>query len=395
MRNYCQLGIWTLSILLRLPAPAADPSPWNQFRGPGGSGVASGCQPPVAVGAENLAWKIPVPAGLSSPALSGSRIFLTGIEAGRLVTLAIEKSSGHLAWRREAPEVPLEHVHETSSRATPTPLVDGDRVYVYFGSFGLLCYDHDGDEQWRKAIPTPKSLYGMATSPIGHGEHLILVLDNDANLPDSKLSQSKIIGVNKADGETAWEIPRPLQRSSWSVPMIWQHDGVSELVVLGNGRISGYDLSNRIQTWFAGGFSRETIAVPVAGDGKLYASAAMLGGSGDDNPDPAPFWNAVLHFDGNGDGKLQRDEMTAGFTFPLRPELPVGHPGFGIPLPKEGQRRKERLDGMFGWIDKDGDGFWTREEFVANMSVGRGKPLLLAIRPGGEGDISESHIDWQ
>ena len=235
----------------------------------------------------------------------------------------------------------------------------------------------------------------MATSPIVHGEHVILVLDDDANLPDSKLSRSKIIAVNKSDGKISWEIPRPFHRSGWSVPMLWQQGGSSELVVLGNGSVSAYDLDSHTQKWSARGFSRETIAVPVAGDGKLFASAAMLGGSGDENPDPGPFWEAVMHFDKNADGRLQREEMTAGFTFPLRPELPIGHPGFGIPLPKEGPRRKERLDGMFGWIDKDHDGFWTREEFLANMSVGRGKPLLLAIRAGGVGDISESHIDWQ
>jgi len=121
----------------------------------------------------------------------------------------------------------------------------------------------------------------------------------------------------------------------------------------------------------------------------------MLGGSGDENPEPAPFWDAVMQFDKNSDGKLQRDEMTAGFTFPLRPELPIGHPGFGIPLPKEGPQREKRLDGMLGWIDKDRDGFWTREEFVANMTGNRGKPLLMAILPGGKGDVSESHVEWQ
>ncbi|MGI9244317.1 MAG: PQQ-binding-like beta-propeller repeat protein [Verrucomicrobiales bacterium] len=394
-KSLCRNLICSLVALLPPSTHAAEAGSWNQFRGPGGSGIADGCRPPVEIGETNLAWKVPIPAGLSAPALSDSRIFLTAVEEGRLVTLAFEKSSGQLAWRKEAPEVPLERVHETSSPATPTPLVDGERVYVYFGSFGLICYDHDGNQQWQKAIPTPKSLYGMATSPIAHGENLILVLDSDENLPDSKLSQSKIIALKKEDGELAWEIPRPFHRSGWSVPTVWEHDGGSELVVLGNGRVSGYDMSSGAQIWFAGGFSRETIAIPVAGGGKIYASAAMLGGSGDENPEPEPFWDAVMQFDKNSDGKLERGEMTAGFTFPLRPELPIGHPGFGIPLPEEGARREKRLDGMFGWIDKDRDGFWGRDEFVANMTGNRGKPMLVAILPGGKGDVSESHVEWQ
>ena len=369
---------------------------WNQFRGPNGSGVAADAQPPADIGPENLAWKIPLPAGLSSPSLSADRVFLTGVEDGRLVTLAFEKSTGKLAWRALAPQSTIEKVHEASSPATPTPLVDDQQVYVYFGSFGLLCYDHDGNEVWRKPIATPKSLYGMATSPITHGGLVILVLDTDDNLPGSKLSASRVIAVQAADGKTAWEIQRPYHRSAWSVPIIWKHDDGTELVVLGSGRVAGYDLDTGEKKWFANGFSRETIAVPVAGDGKVYAAAAMLGGSGDEQPDPQPFWQAVMQFDKNADQKLERGEMTAGFTWPLRPELPVGHPGYGLPIPKEeGPARKRRLDGMFGWVDKDRDGFWTEEEFTRNASGGRGKPILMAIRPGGEGDITESHVDWQ
>jgi outer membrane protein assembly factor BamB len=370
-------------------------SSWNQFRGPNGSGVAEACQPPVKIDTDHVAWSTPVPSGHCSPVLSANRIFLTAIQDDRLVTLAFDKASGRLVWRREAPQVPIEKVHETSSPAASTPYVDDERLVVYFGSFGLLCYDHDGRELWKKAIPTPKSLYGMSTSPIGHEGTVILVLDNEANLPNSRLSQSKVIAVDKRTGELAWETPRPLNRSGWSTPMIWDHGGGKDLVVLGGGRLYGYDPSTGEEKWFVGGFSRETIAVPVSGGGQLYASAAMLGGSGDSQPDPTPFWNAVLQFDQNGDDRLQRSEMTGPFTFPLRPELPVGHPGFGIPLPKDEAGRKGRLDGMFGWVDKDKDGFWTREEFVGVMSLGRGRPLLMAIRPGGKGDLADSHVSWR
>ena len=108
---------------------------------------------------------------------------MTAVEGKRLVTFAVDKTTGKMAWRKQAPAVPIEKVHEACSPATPTPHVDCERVYVYFGSHGLLCYDHEGREQWAKPIATPKSLYGMSTSPIGHDDLLILVLDNDANLP--------------------------------------------------------------------------------------------------------------------------------------------------------------------------------------------------------------------
>ena len=398
----CSHRLGALALLLALAAiplgPAharAEGASWNQFRGPNGSGVALACRPPVKLDAGNVAWKTPVPPGLSSPVLAGNRIFLTAVEDGRLVTLAFDTASGKPAWRREAPKVPVEKVHEVNSPAASTPLADDERVYVYFGSYGLLCYDHKGREQWAKPIPTPKSVYGMATSPIGHGDFLILVLDNDANLPDSKLSQSRILAVRRSTGETAWETPRPFQRSGWSTPMIWSHGDGQDLVVLGSGRVSGYDPQTGAEKWFATGFSRETIAVPVSGNGHVYAAAAMLGGVPDEQPDPQPFWDSVMQFDRNGDGKLERSEMTENFAFPLRPELPPGHPGYGIPLPKNEAERQKRLDGMFASVDKDKDGFWTRDEFVASMSFRRGKPILMAIRPGGEGDVTETHVAWQ
>ena len=327
--------------------------------------------------------------------LAGDRIFLTGFDQNRLVTLAIDRANGKVAWRREAPEVAVEKVHPTSSPAASTPHSDGERVYVYFGSVGLLCYDHEGKEQWTKRLPPPKSLYGMATSPIAHGDKLILVLDNDENLEDSKLSQSKIVAFNKATGEQSWETARPFVRSGWSTPAIWEHGGSKELVVLGSGCVASYDPDTGAEKWRATGFSPESIAVPVMGNGHVYISSAQLGGFADEKIDPQPFWEAVMRFDGNGDGRLERGEMTGHFTFPLRPELPPEHPGYGIPLPDDPGQRKGRLDGMFGWVDKDKDGFWTREEFAANMAVRQGKPTLMAIRPGGEGDVTSSHVAWE
>jgi outer membrane protein assembly factor BamB len=177
--------------------------------------------------------------------------------------------------------------------------------------------------------------------------------------------------------------------------MIWEHSEGTELVVLGNGRISGYDMKTGAQKWFVPGFSRETISTPVAGKNILYASSSKLGGGADIRVDPLPFWEAVNRFDQNGDGKIERKEMTGHFTFPIRPELPPGHPGFGIPLPEDKRRRQERLDGMFRGTDRNRDGFWSREEFIANMRGGRGKPLLIAIRPGGQGDITDTHLKWE
>ena len=83
----------------------------------------------------------------------GFKICIHGVEGNRLVTLALDARSGELLWKQQAPEVHLAPVHQANSHAASTPCVDGQRLYVYFASYRLLCYDHDGRELWRKPIP--------------------------------------------------------------------------------------------------------------------------------------------------------------------------------------------------------------------------------------------------
>jgi outer membrane protein assembly factor BamB len=389
-----------LAILLWHTAPAwvsaaaSDDANWPQLRGPNGSGVADTFKPPLKPAADQATWKTPLPPGKSSPVVWSGKIFLTGVEARRLVTLALDSNSGKVLWKRLTPEVPLESVHSANSVAASTPCVDEQGVYVYFGSYGLLCYAQDGRERWQKAIPTPKSMYGVSTSPILYDQRLILVADDDTDLPDSKLSRSKVIALDKATGEKIWETPRPYNRGAWSTPMIWQHAQGIDLVVLGNGRVYGYDPATGAEKWYVSGFAREPIAVPVAGAGQLYVSVSMQGGRGELKLDPEPFWTAMLQFDRNGDGRIGRDEITKDFTLPFRPELPSGHPGFGMPLPSDPAKRKETQEKIFDWRDQNKDGFLTKEEFIADMTVGQGQPNLMAIRPGGTGDITATHVTW-
>ena len=178
MRSRHVAAIAAAFVLCSSPLGAQDArARWNEFRGPNGSGVADRCRPPVVIDVEKPAWKIDVPPGYSSPVLSAKLIFLTAVEGDRLATLAFDRQTGQRVWHALAPKVPIERVHETSSPAASTPCVDGDRVYVYFGSYGLLCYDVRGHLVWKKPIPTPKSSYGMATSPIIHHACIYLICD--------------------------------------------------------------------------------------------------------------------------------------------------------------------------------------------------------------------------
>jgi outer membrane protein assembly factor BamB len=157
------LGLCIGTFNHRLSAAVA----WPQFRGPNSAGVSEADKPPTEFGPEtNLLWKTALPAGMSSPCIWGDRIFLTGFADQKLRTLCLQRSDGRILWRQFAPAEKIEEVNPDSSPASGTPATHGERVYDYFGSYGLISYDFDGREQWRKPLPVVVSLNGSGTSPV-------------------------------------------------------------------------------------------------------------------------------------------------------------------------------------------------------------------------------------
>ncbi|MHC4498288.1 MAG: outer membrane protein assembly factor BamB family protein, partial [Planctomycetota bacterium] len=175
---------------------------WNQFRGPNGQGVAEAARIPVNFGPEsNVLWKTATPAGHSSPVIWKNRIFFTANEAANekeLVTLCANREDGKILWRQVVQAQTKVKLHAMNHPASPSPAADEKHVYAYFGTYGLLCYDHAGNEVWQRKIDTPKSKYGTATSPILYDNKLILVLDGNSGT-------SRLLAVNRDTGETAWE----------------------------------------------------------------------------------------------------------------------------------------------------------------------------------------------
>ena len=131
-------------VLIAAPGRAEPPENWPQFRGPSSAGLAGKQSPPTEFGpTDKVLWRTETPIGRSSPAVWGGRIFLTAFGAGKaeLQTLAIDRVTGKVLWQRNVAPKEIEKVHSVSSPASATPAVDGDFVYVYFGSYGLLAFD--------------------------------------------------------------------------------------------------------------------------------------------------------------------------------------------------------------------------------------------------------------
>jgi outer membrane protein assembly factor BamB len=244
---------------------------WPQFRGPGSSGLGAG-RPPVHFGPDqNVLWKTAVGPGLSSPVVWGDRIFLTEFDQAnnRLSTLSIERRTGKIRWRRTVAPEQIENVHELSSPAGSTPATDGERVYVYFGSYGLLSYDLNGNLKWERRLPLPENPYGAVSSPIVAGD--LLVLNHQGK-------DAYLLAVNRRDGRTVWKTDRSMFQYGWSTPVYWRHDGIDEIVVLGgdfkpNQRLMAYGLADGAERWWVAGLPPSGKSTPVIGDGLLFFAA--------------------------------------------------------------------------------------------------------------------------
>lgn len=375
-----------LHLLLVLPLTAfalsaAVPN-WPQFRGPNASGVSEDARPPVQFGpGSNQLWKVTVPRGISSPVTWGNHLFLTALENSKLLTLAYDVRDGRELWRQIAPAEKIEPCHEFSSPAASTPCTDGERVYVYFGSFGLLAYDFSGKEAWRRPFERLPSQYGTATSPILAGGQLILQRDGDS-------TNSQLIALAPATGRTLWESPRPLAGSCYSTPMVWRHDGVEELIVQGKGRVAAYSLQGGEPKWWVRGWGFSAVTTPVAGDGLLFA-----GGSGMGDPtepdDPLFDWKKLIaEYDANKDGQIALEEMPESVVWHIRKELPIDVPGNGFPM--------RSLMSVF--IDMDKNGIVTKAEWDASEAFAKDKfnaDRFVSIRPGGSQDSTTTHVQWE
>ena len=383
------VGVYAVIILLfnLTAAGRQEKINWNQFRGPNGQGVAQADRIPVHFSPEsNVLWKTAIPPGHSSPVIWNDCIFLTAGQPdneNELITLAIDRQDGKILWRQVVRAETKVRFHPLNNSASSTPTADERNVYVYFGTYGLLCYDHAGNDVWQRKIDTPKSKYGMATSPILYKDKVILVLDGDGN-------SSRLLAVRRDTGQTVWQQPRYLFKAGWSTPTIWRHGQAEELIVLGSKRLTAYDPSNGEEIWWAGGFSNETVGIPIIGGGLVFAGAAALGGRGDDKWDAAATWKTtVKEFDRNHDNQIQRDEMSEGFAFIQRPELPKNNPGYGLPVGS--------MDTLLKIFDHDKNRVIDEPEWMQTMAgfAAHSHPSLVAIRPGATKDARKSHIAWE
>ncbi len=122
---------------------------------------------PERLDENTLVWKKTISSGHSTPSIHGDRIFLTTYREAEqeLATVALDRETGNQLWKQVAPTTRIEPVHQVGSPPSATPACDGQRVYVFFGSYGLLCYDLEGNLVWSKPMEPFQDEFGSSSSP--------------------------------------------------------------------------------------------------------------------------------------------------------------------------------------------------------------------------------------
>jgi hypothetical protein len=323
----------TVTLLALTGVSASDQ--WPLFRGTQAGTIADDpALPDTWSETQNVAWKTDIPgAGWSSPVVWDDHILITatmssssepkpikglydpGDENGRMRSTAehrwlvydVDFKTGKIRWQQElARAVPKVQRHIKNSFASETPVTDGERVYVYFGSIGLLtALDLSGKRLWTKELGAydGRQAFGTAASPALHQDRVIVVHDNTTG--------SFIAAFNKNTGEEIWRVRRD-EVENWSTPYIWENELRTEIVTSGLRRVRSYGLDGKL-LWELSGMTVNVTPTPFAQYGLVYINSGYPGAS------PRPVY--AVRPGASGDISLKPDETSNRFIVWYQPLL--------------------------------------------------------------------------
>jgi len=357
----------TKTLLALVLATFISGEEWSQFRGPNGTGVSATTGLPDTFGpAKNVIWKTALPAGHSSPVLTKDRIFVTAHDNTKLFVICLDRASGKILWQKEVPRTQTGRLQNVNGPASPSPVTDGENVYVFFQDYGMLSYDANGQMRWKVPFGPFNMFYGFGASPILVDDKVILPVDQD-------YPASYLIAIDKNSGHVRWKVERPVVISGYSTPIVYQpKQGPKQIVVPESFQLSAYSVADGKRVWWVRGLACEMKSIASQDGEYLYINGWGFPQNQPGNQVPTvSFAEALARYDKDKDGQIAKAEAT-GDT--LMDKMVNGaFEAFDM-------NRNEKLDA------KD----W--EVFRAMMASENG---LLAIKMGGQGDQTATAIRWR
>lgn len=273
-------------LLIALQGVGSEAAEWPQFRGPDGQGHASASDLPLEWNdAMNVVWKARVPgSGWSSPVIDGQQIWMTtATDEGRsLRAVCVEVESGTV--RHDVELFRVDHpaaIHKKNSHASPTPVLENDRVYVHFGDNGTACLDRQGNILWRTNELKYQHGHGPAGSPVVYGDLLIVSCDGT--------DTQYLAALDKHNGALRWKQTRQ-GRMAYSTPLVIRVAGRDQLVSTGGDAVAAYVPETGEEIWRVAYDGYSEVPRPVYGHGLVFV------GTGYDTP-----WLYAIRPDGQGD----------------------------------------------------------------------------------------------
>lgn len=351
-----------LALLVFAAASLTASTDPKYFRsGAGTAAAASSPLPDHFDASEALLWRTALDPGHSTPILCEGRILLTSYraESKELATLALDPKTGQTVWRRPLSVERIEQTHALGSPATATAACGGGRVFVFFGSYGLMAYDLAGKKLWENRLGPFQDEYGAGSSPVLEGDKVILNQDHDTG--------SFLAAFSAANGKLLWKTPRPDAVRSYSTPAVWTRNGRRELLVAGALELAGYDPDTGQKIWWINGLARIVIPAPVPAGEMIYMASWAPGGDAGARLVLDAWPAALTKWDKNRDGKLSKSEVDD----------------------------REVLE-RFYRMDLDQNGLLDEKEWNRHAEVfQRAQNAVLALKPSGRGELPESALLWK
>jgi outer membrane protein assembly factor BamB len=289
------MQLLTLSLLLAVgQSDKIPPSDiWPQWRGPTGNSVAPNAKLPTSWSrTENVVWKTPLPGwGNSTPAIWKDALFVTTQDQDRLLLLRLDRVSGKVVWKQQVGQGtprrsgPLGNLrfHDEQNMATPSPVTDGQHVWVTFGNGDVACYTYEGDKVWGLNLIKeygPLSIWwGHGNSPVLYKNLLITNVMQDPLLKGA----SYVVAHEKLTGKKKWYVDRATGAQgepgdSYTTPLLHTHDGRTDLIVFGGLVLDAYNPDDGTLLWTYKGFGgNRVISGHTLVDGTVYAVEGMKG----------------------------------------------------------------------------------------------------------------------
>jgi len=254
---------------------------WPQWRGPAKNGVSAEKGLPLKWSTtENITWKVEMPGRSgSTPIIWGETIFLnigTADSRGDLELWALDRVDGRIRWKKHI--AGGNHIERKQNMSSPSPVTDGQTVWVMTGVGILKAFDFSGKELWVRDIQKDYGRFGLnwgyASSPLLHGGDLFVQVLHGMKTDDP----SYLLRIEGKSGKTLWRTERPTRAieespDSYTTPVALQvskaPNGV-EIVVTGGDVVTAHDPASGKELWRMDGLnptnnpSNRIIASPVA-----------------------------------------------------------------------------------------------------------------------------------